>query len=92
MTKFFYADVDMILEAPRETRNASGATSVQGEVRDDLTNRGLRSKILELDGPAGGNPLVRIIGPRIAIESFLTTHGYDGVKIMTGRYAPRDRS
>ncbi len=77
----FYADVDMIL-APGERRSAQGHLAIHGVLREQLTARHLKSKILQENGPAGGNPLVRLIGSRTQLELFLRDFEYEGVEIL----------
>lgn len=76
----FYVDVDICLE-PHETRSAQGQLSVQGEVRRELLAAGINSKILEERGPAGGWPVVRLMGSRTALKKWLDKYDYDGCTI-----------
>jgi hypothetical protein len=56
-------------------------------VAADLTAYGLTHTLLELDGPAGGNPLIRVHGPRAAILLWLAkTNGDNGVSEFAMHY------
>lgn len=78
--KLHQATVDMAL-APDERKNASGRTCVHGAARAELKRAALTSRVLTLNGPAGGNPVVMLTGSRRALAKFLAHHGYVGVTI-----------
>jgi hypothetical protein len=64
----FHIDLDFVLE---ETRNKMNRVCVQGELRAELKKRAITSRVLQENGPAGGNPLVRLYGTRRALETYV---------------------
>lgn len=39
--------------------------------------QGLQGRLITLDGPGGGNPLVLVSGPKEGLRGFLEAQGYD---------------
>lgn len=66
-----YVDVDMVLDYPKEMKASTGMLSVQGPVRDTIRRYGLSSKVIQEQGPGGGNPVVRLHGSRLKLEQYL---------------------
>lgn len=54
------------------TRNRMNRICIQGEARDEIKKYGLQSVIIEEQGPAGGNPVVRLRGSYTGILAYLT--------------------
>ena len=43
-----------------------------GDFENEMNKRALAWEVIELEGPGGGNPFVKIIGTPMAIRNFVT--------------------
>jgi hypothetical protein len=48
--------------------------ATDSELADSIQQAGLNFKTIQEHGPAGGNPLVELSGPRYALESYINNY------------------
>lgn len=57
--------------------NVDNIEEANKELKSLLEDYGINGKVITLNGPAGGNPLIEVEGPDEKVKEFMKDNGYE---------------
>lgn len=90
----FQVELDMVIDIEDievENGPTRGGVLRNCELREELIARGLGLRIVEVVGPAGGNPFVMLFGSRKALTDYLVDRMGDDDGFLASLIEPYER-